>query len=170
MTHVELIQKFNLDLGDWESRPLASYLHSVTLGRPPLRETTSFKKLCQQTTPLRRSLSTMFSILAGSTQGAGIFAEMGNGPERFIHTTPEGQNSFFRTEGFHSPQVSGRWLQGTDRWYRTHALLHKINPFLLSMCWRCGDPVGTLKHIFWACGSLCAFWDDVTDQIKSSLG
>lgn len=43
-------------------------------------------------------------------------------------------------------------------WYRTPEILHRFNPSLSPLCWRCGKTRVTHYHIFWQCELITSFW------------
>lgn len=54
--------------------------------------------------------------------------------------------------------------------YHTPTLLHKLNPTISELCWRCGKERGTLFHLFWDCPGIRPCWTTVNALIYDVLG
>lgn len=54
--------------------------------------------------------------------------------------------------------------------YITPSRLHKFNPDISSLCFRCGSDEGTFLHSTWQCSKLHSFWQGVCDTISSIHG
>lgn len=48
-----------------------------------------------------------------------------------------------------------------SRWYKTPEFLHKLNPEVPELCWRCGTGTGSLSHIWWLCHKIQPFWKSI---------
>lgn len=55
-------------------------------------------------------------------------------------------------------------------WYHTPTLLHKLNPAIPELCWRCLGGRGTQIHIFWECPKITPFWHMVNTLLFDVLG
>lgn len=52
-------------------------------------------------------------------------------------------------------------------WYRTPAVLHKYDPKVPLVCWRCQDNIGSLFHIFWDCPIIQPFWSSIQAHLQA---
>lgn len=52
-------------------------------------------------------------------------------------------------------------------WYFTPAKLHAWYSEAPETCWRCGNDIGTMLHIWWECLSLYHFWHNIYTKIYS---
>lgn len=55
-------------------------------------------------------------------------------------------------------------------WYHTPMLLHKLNPSIPDLCWRCLEDRGSQIHIFWECSRIRPFWHMVNSVLQEVLG
>lgn len=55
-------------------------------------------------------------------------------------------------------------------WYHTPTLLHKLNPEISDLCWRCARDRGSQFHIFWDCSKIQPYWVMVNALIFEVLG
>lgn len=55
-------------------------------------------------------------------------------------------------------------------WYHTPMLLHKLNPAIPDLCWRCSDAKGSQLHIFWECSKIRPYWNMVNTLLHDVLG
>lgn len=55
-------------------------------------------------------------------------------------------------------------------WYHTPTFLHKLNPSIPDICWRCSANGGSQFHLFWGCPGIRPFWVVVQSLIFDVLG
>lgn len=55
-------------------------------------------------------------------------------------------------------------------WYHTPTLLHRLNPDIPEVCWRCTRSRGTQFHLFWECPEIEPFWGVVQTLLFDVLG
>lgn len=48
-----------------------------------------------------------------------------------------------------------------SRWYRPPLKLQNISPTSPFQCWRCGEELRSLLHIWWSCSQIQPFWIEV---------
>lgn len=54
-------------------------------------------------------------------------------------------------------------------WYRTPEILHRFDPKVPRVCWRCLGDIGLHFHIFWECPLIQPFWSSTQAHLQDLL-
>lgn len=52
-------------------------------------------------------------------------------------------------------------------WFRTPEVLHRYDPGVPRVCWRCRDDTGSHFPIFWECPSIQSFWSSIHTYLQN---
>lgn len=120
------------------------------------RQFTPFERLCTQTRPHSRLISSKHNLIFTDLQAneslacrnwekdLSISLSAGNWKQIFLNIH-KGSSNVTAQENRYKIQ---------SRWYRTPALLNKFYPATPETCWRCHQDRGTLLHNWWSCTPL----------------
>lgn len=76
------------------------------------------------------------------------------------------QNSLFATINARFKLVNFNFLH---QLYLSPQKLHRYNPSISNVCFRCGIAEGTMLHCIWQCAKVTTFWYDICDTLTKIM-
>lgn len=147
----------------WQKIQLA---HFIKAQNPPtlyLRPLTPFEQISLEQEPMRHTISLTYQLLLSTPTGYKppfiIRWERDLGIQLTEKQVERVLFFTFKTSICSNHQEAG--FKILSQWYYTPVRLHRMFPQSSDLCWRCGEEVGTLLHIFWSCKRLTSFWSEV---------
>uniref|UniRef100_A0A8C5R1N4 Reverse transcriptase domain-containing protein n=1 Tax=Leptobrachium leishanense TaxID=445787 RepID=A0A8C5R1N4_9ANUR len=124
------------------------------------RQLTTFEGLCCRTRPFSHGLSILYSLLRMASSDVPP-PYMGKWESILDIALSEEQWSRICDLPHHcssSSKAQETAYKVLSLWYRTPDVVSRYCPLVPAPCWRCGEEIGTMLHIWWDCPIIRPFW------------
>lgn len=151
MTRQQIMADADLaELSFWQKIQLAHFLGSLPPTGPFERQLTSFELLCTDQSLLSHAVSLTYQLLISPPEGHKLSFIASWEKELGIELSERQVDRLFlfsyKTSICARNQEAG--FKVLTRWYHTPAKIHKMFPQCSNLCWRCGEEVGSMLHVF----------------------
>ena len=165
----ELASKINKDVFPfWTYVQIRHFFTRLAPGTIWSKAATPFEHICSSIEPQRHLISTMSTLLFSTHASKIHWANQQWERDLMLDLTDTEWEDIYRMahKGSVNVQVQENAYKILSRWYKTPLKLHRINPALSKVCWRCNLETGSFLHIWLSCPKLQPFWMEVQEYIS----
>ena len=171
MSFDQLKQKYHLPNRDFFSYlQLRNFIRVTLKGQWNLPKMSPIEQLCHADQPLFKTMSRVYdALMSGLTLPGLDKPRLRWGKDLGIDLDEDLWSDLCRDGVTSTLNSRYRLIQFNflHQLYITPSRLHKFNPDISSLCFRCGSDEGTFLHSTWQCSKLHGFWQGVCDTISS---